>query len=142
MNEHHRFFSELTDLYASARPKYPPELFTFLFNHVPDFNMAWDCATGSGQAAISLAEKFKHVYASDIGSEQISQAFKHERITYSTQESENTKERVEQLVSEETTATADANAPEKNDAKPVHYAFGATIFLGLLLGWRFLRTLV
>ncbi|HBB38141.1 MAG TPA: hypothetical protein DEP63_03025 [Candidatus Magasanikbacteria bacterium] len=58
------------------------------------------------------------------------------------QASENTAESVEQLVSEETTATADANAPEKNGAKPVHYAFGATIFLGLLLGWRFLRTLV
>ena len=90
MNEHHKFFSELTDLYASARPKYPPELFAFLFKHVPDFNIAWDCATGSGQAAISLAEKFQRVYASDVSSEQISQAFKHERITYSTQESEHT----------------------------------------------------
>lgn len=90
MAEHHKFFSDLTDLYASARPKYPPELFAFLFKHVPDFNFAWDCATGSGQAAISLAEKFNHVYASDVSSEQISQSFKHERITYSTQESENT----------------------------------------------------
>ncbi|PIR74929.1 MAG: hypothetical protein COU34_05465, partial [Candidatus Magasanikbacteria bacterium CG10_big_fil_rev_8_21_14_0_10_43_9] len=32
--------------------------------------------------------------------------------------------------------------PEQEGTKPVHIAFGTTILLGLLLGWRFLRTLI
>ncbi|PIZ92449.1 MAG: hypothetical protein COX82_04730 [Candidatus Magasanikbacteria bacterium CG_4_10_14_0_2_um_filter_41_10] len=58
-----------------------------------------------------------------------------------TQEDEKTEKRVEEPLFEEATATIQENS-SGNGTKPIHYAFGTTILLGLLLGWRFLRTLV
>ena len=48
----------------------------------PDTRVAWDCATGNGQAAIGLAEHFTRVVATDASSAQIASAIPHERVTY------------------------------------------------------------
>lgn len=48
----------------------------------PGKNLAWDCATGNGQAALGLAEYFTKVLATDISSGQISLAKPHPRIEY------------------------------------------------------------
>ena len=41
--------------YAKFRPNYPPKLFDHLASISPKRELAWDCATGSGQAAVGLA---------------------------------------------------------------------------------------
>jgi hypothetical protein len=45
-------FSDHADRYKAYRPTYPDELFTYLASLVPDHDLAWDCATGNGQAAL------------------------------------------------------------------------------------------
>lgn len=68
--------------YREFRPVYPPELFAFLASVAPGRRLAWDCGTGNGQAAVSLAEHFERVLASDASSEQIRQAEPHPRVEY------------------------------------------------------------
>ena len=60
--------------YASHRPTYPRELFDFLAGLVGNRALAWDCATGNGQAAAALAESFDCVIATDASAEQIESA--------------------------------------------------------------------
>ncbi|WP_445361712.1 methyltransferase domain-containing protein [Microbulbifer sp. EKSA005] len=48
----------------------------------PSNKLAWDCACGSGQAAIGLAKLFSSVYATDISAEQIKAAKAHPKIHY------------------------------------------------------------
>src|SRR5437764_263372 len=50
------YFSAQADVYARYRPHYPISLFAFLASLVPARRLAWDCATGSGQAAIPFEE--------------------------------------------------------------------------------------
>ncbi|MCP4415778.1 MAG: methyltransferase domain-containing protein [Chloroflexi bacterium] len=87
---HHKQFSDKSDLYADARPKYADELFEFLFSQCPDFNRAWDCGTGSGQAAVSIAKQFRQVEATDVSPQQIANAADHNRVHYSVQPAEKT----------------------------------------------------
>src|SRR5207244_11963084 len=61
------YFSDGARAYAAFRPRYPDALFAFLAGAVPRHDLAWDCATGSGQAAIGLARHFARVLASDAG---------------------------------------------------------------------------
>ena len=68
--------------YAKARPSYPPKLFAWLAQQVPLGDLAWDCATGNGQAALALTEHFKQVRATDLSAEQLAQAKPHPRIDY------------------------------------------------------------
>ena len=58
-------FSVQSKQYALARPKYPEELFAFISSLCNGHNTAWDCATGNGQAAISIANYFETVFATD-----------------------------------------------------------------------------
>lgn len=44
--------------------------------------MAWDCATGTGQAAIILVEYFDQIIATDASSRQIAHARMHPKISY------------------------------------------------------------
>ncbi len=76
--------------YSMARPQYPSVLFDYIYSHCQGFEGAWDCATGNGQSALSLAEKFAFVEATDISVEQIRNAFKNNRIRYSIQPAEKT----------------------------------------------------
>ncbi|MEL6193812.1 MAG: class I SAM-dependent methyltransferase, partial [Bacteroidota bacterium] len=50
---------------------------------------AWDCATGNGQVALSLANHFEEVFATDISSHQLALAPKRENITYACSRAEN-----------------------------------------------------
>jgi len=45
-------------------------------------NLAWDCATGNGQAAVILSEYFEQVIASDASKEQIENAQHRDNIQY------------------------------------------------------------
>jgi ubiquinone/menaquinone biosynthesis C-methylase UbiE len=76
------YFSKQADIYARSRPKYPDELFSFLSSQCSKQELAWDCATGNGQAAVSLARFFKKVVATDASSRQIDHAVPAENVTY------------------------------------------------------------
>jgi SAM-dependent methyltransferase len=75
-------FSRLAGDYARYRPHHPAELFEYLAGIVPSQELAWDCGTGSGQAALLLARHFKKVNATDASREQLAHAVKHERVEY------------------------------------------------------------
>jgi len=75
-------FSPLAEQYARARPRYPAELFDWLAGTVSRRELAWDCATGNGQAAIDLAGRFARVVATDVSGEQLRHAEPHPRIRY------------------------------------------------------------
>lgn len=64
------------------RPRYPKELFEWLASIAPSQGLAWDCATGSGQAAVELAEVFDRVIATDASEKQIANAERHTRVEY------------------------------------------------------------
>jgi SAM-dependent methyltransferase len=48
----------------------------------PSNELAWDCATGNGQAAVALVEFFERVIATDASEKQIANAETHERVGY------------------------------------------------------------
>lgn len=75
-------FSPLAATYVRARPTYPPELYAWLAAQVDRRELAWDCATGSGQAALGLAEHFARVIATDRSEAQIAHAPRHPRVEY------------------------------------------------------------
>lgn len=81
-------FSSQATVYRHFRPGYPEALFDHIFGHVKAFDAAWDCGTGNGQVAISLAEKFDSVYATDISLNQISFAIEKENIIYKIESAE------------------------------------------------------
>ena len=61
-------------LYAHLRPTYPESLFAFLSKTVASRDVAWDCATGNGQAATHLVRYFGRVIATDESAQMIGQA--------------------------------------------------------------------
>jgi SAM-dependent methyltransferase len=75
-------FSALAAGYAVYRPDYPQALFDYLAAVSPRRECAWDCATGSGQAALALAGDFQRVIATDASAEQIAKAYPHPRVHY------------------------------------------------------------
>lgn len=83
-------FSKQARQYAEFRPGYPPDLYDFILSRTPNHRAAWDCGTGSGQAAGVLACHFKEVYASDISEGQLQYAVQKPNITYSAQPAEKT----------------------------------------------------
>lgn len=83
-------FSKQASLYAQYRPEYPPELFDYVLSFVKEKNIAWDCATGNGQAAAVLAGFFKKVYATDLSEKQLQQARLRDNIVYSVAAAERT----------------------------------------------------
>jgi ubiquinone/menaquinone biosynthesis C-methylase UbiE len=87
---HHGLFSDKSELYASARPTYPPEMYRYLSSACPATQRAWDCACGNGQAASGLIREFDQVYATDVSDQQIVNARQHPGITYSVSPSEKT----------------------------------------------------
>jgi SAM-dependent methyltransferase len=76
--------------YAAYRPTYPPALFELLAALPRHRGLALDCATGNGQAAIGLAEKFDRVLAIDASREQLANARRHPRIDYRVARAEDT----------------------------------------------------
>ena len=74
-------FSAQSTGYARHRPHYPTELFEYLAG-LGGRRLAWDCATGSGQAAVALAGHFDHVIATDASRAQIESAVAHPGVSY------------------------------------------------------------
>ena len=75
-------FSPTAARYAAYRPGYPFALFEWLSRSVPGREVAWDCGTGSGQAAVALAEHFDFVVGSDPSTLQLAHAAPHPRVRY------------------------------------------------------------
>ncbi|HZI26363.1 MAG TPA: class I SAM-dependent methyltransferase [Chryseolinea sp.] len=84
------FFSSQSKVYAAFRPTYPKELYEFIFRHVPEKKIAWDCATGNGQVAQFLSHHFEKVYATDISQQQLDHAVPENNIFYSKSQAEKT----------------------------------------------------
>jgi SAM-dependent methyltransferase len=83
-------FSVSAEKYGKYRPDYPAELFKFLSSITPGRDLAWDCATGSGQAARGLVKYFHKVIATDASERQIENAIHHEKISYQVAPAHNT----------------------------------------------------
>jgi hypothetical protein len=77
------YFSDHSKIYAAFRPVYPDALYHFIFKHLKNKSVAWDCATGNGQVAQYLCAHFETVYATDISQQQHDNAFRAKNIIYS-----------------------------------------------------------
>lgn len=75
-------FSGHASAYARYRPEYPNELYDYLATLSARSEVALDCATGSGQAAVGLARRFERVIATDASVEQLKNAQPHPRVAY------------------------------------------------------------
>jgi ubiquinone/menaquinone biosynthesis C-methylase UbiE len=75
-------FSKQAADYAKFRPRYPHELFVYLRSVAPSAQIAWDCGTGNGQAALGLSSVFDQVIATDASETQIANAQSHKRVKY------------------------------------------------------------
>jgi ubiquinone/menaquinone biosynthesis C-methylase UbiE len=75
-------FSGHARQYAEFRPTYPESLFATIASLAPGAKLAWDCATGNGQAALGLVRHVERVIATDASATQVANATPHERIAY------------------------------------------------------------
>jgi SAM-dependent methyltransferase len=75
-------FSGHAAAYTASRPSYPAELFAYLAGLAPARDLAWDCATGGGQAAADLAPLFRAVVATDASPQQVARARPHAKVLY------------------------------------------------------------
>lgn len=75
-------FSQQAASYAAFRPGYPDTLFEWLASITAANECAWDCATGNGQAAVSLARYFSRVIATDASATQIAAATPVNNVEY------------------------------------------------------------
>ena len=75
-------FSVQSAAYAKFRPRYPDALFEFVAGLCSQRQLAWDCGTGNGQCAVSLAKFFDAVIATDASEKQLSNAEDHPRVEY------------------------------------------------------------
>ncbi len=75
-------FSRLATAYSEYRPTYPPALFDYLANQCTARRRAWDCACGTGQATLALAEHFDCVIATDASPQQLAAAPQSDKVTY------------------------------------------------------------
>lgn len=91
MEQHTSFkdhFSGHARHYAASRPGYPQELFDWLAGTVDQHQLAWDAATGNGQAARGLIKHFEQVVATDASAEQIAAAEPAAGITFACEPAE------------------------------------------------------
>jgi len=75
-------FSSSSPGYARFRPGYPPALFEWVARESPGRERAWDCGTGTGQAAAGLARYFNLVVATDASHAQLAQAAHDPAVRY------------------------------------------------------------
>lgn len=76
------YFSSQSSDYRTFRPVYPDALYHYLAGLAPTRDLAWDCATGNGQAAVGLARYFTSVIATDASANQLAQAITAPNIDY------------------------------------------------------------
>ncbi len=75
-------FSRHASDYARFRPSYPAALFEWLASLTSAHDLAWDCGTGNGQAAVGLAAHYARVHATDPSEPQLANATMHARVHY------------------------------------------------------------
>jgi SAM-dependent methyltransferase len=75
-------FSVQAEDYSLFRPEYPPELYHWLASLCNETKLAWDCATGNGQAAVALTNHFSYVIGTDASESQIYRALTYPRVEY------------------------------------------------------------
>ena len=75
-------FAFAASSYASFRPRYPAALFAWLASATRGHQRAWDCGTGSGQAAVGLAAHYEAVVATDPSLSQLSSAVSARGVEY------------------------------------------------------------
>lgn len=75
-------FSVNAEGYAAFRPVYPKTLAESLARETPGQDLAWDCATGNGQAAALLSGLFRRVVATDASAAQIAHATPAPHVEY------------------------------------------------------------
>ena len=83
-------FSGHANLYAQYRIDYPDDLYDYILRAVPHCTAAWDCATGNGQVAGALADRFGQVEATDISETQLLLAIQKPNIHYQISPAERT----------------------------------------------------
>lgn len=76
------YFSASAEAYATFRPSYPDALIRYVAECAPGRDLAWDCATGNGQAAVPLGDWFARVVATDASETQLAHARPHPRVAY------------------------------------------------------------
>jgi SAM-dependent methyltransferase len=64
-------------------------MFEYLGAIAPSRQLAWDCGTGNGQAAVGLASVFDRVIATDASEKQIANAQSYKRVEYRVAPAEN-----------------------------------------------------
>lgn len=84
------YFSSVAGSYRDYRPRYPAGLFDFVAKIAPSTGLAWDCATGNGQAATMLATRFNSVIGTDASAEQVAAADPKHNIEYRVEPAEAT----------------------------------------------------
>ncbi|SCY02031.1 class I SAM-dependent methyltransferase [Microvirga guangxiensis] len=75
-------FSEKSGDYAAHRPTYPRALIEYLADMCRRTDVALDVGCGTGQLSVLLAERFRHVIATDASAQQIEKAQAHDRVEY------------------------------------------------------------
>lgn len=75
-------FSNHSRIYSEFRPDYPEALIEWVCSLPAERKLAWDCGTGSGQAAVLLRSQFPRVLATDPSEEQIRHARQMPGIEY------------------------------------------------------------
>ena len=76
------YFSRTAQAYSRYRPSYPDELFDYLAAEAPGRELAWDCATGSGQSAAPLGRRFRTVVATDASVAQLARRETQENVRF------------------------------------------------------------
>jgi Methyltransferase domain len=75
-------FSRDSLSYARFRPRYPRELIEWVAGLPRARSLAWDCATGNGQAAALLAGYFGRVVGTDASLTQLRAARREAKVSY------------------------------------------------------------
>ena len=81
-------FSQNSAAYHRFRPRYPEGLFEHLASLTARHEVAWDCATGSGQAALGLAGYFRMTVATDASAAQIRHSTARPAVRYAVMSAE------------------------------------------------------
>ena len=83
-------FSDKPGDYSVYRPGYPEEMFAWLSTLTKQHELAWDCGTGNGQAAVTLSNYYTTVIGTDASKNQINNAIPNNGVTYRVGRAENT----------------------------------------------------
>ncbi len=90
-------FAFAASSYASFRPRYPGALFAWLASETRGHERAWDCGTGSGQAAVGLAAHYDVVVATDPSLSQLASAERARGVEYMATSAESSALRAESM---------------------------------------------